>query len=223
MPDPGACPRSAGMAQETRSTCWNALFTFLRAVTGDFRFMPRNRWEGPGIGPQSWEWVFSSLPVGSRSVTGTKPGSGPVKSSGWHGDYWVGQKVRPGFSIRCYRKKKTKNWAALDEFRALCSSWLAHSLQPNAKKPTSSPGEPKSSQVGFSGARRKVTALKSWLMNVTQRDPQLNGHEVEQAPGVGDGQGSLACCSPWGHKELDTTEWLKWTELNWPESQLSIC
>ena len=30
---------------------------------------------------------------------------------------------------------------------------------------------------------------------------QLNGHELEQAPGVGDGQGSLACCSPWGHKE----------------------
>ena len=33
----------------------------------------------------------------------------------------------------------------------------------------------------------------------------LNGHEFEQASGVGDGQGSLACCSPWGHKELDTT------------------
>ena len=33
----------------------------------------------------------------------------------------------------------------------------------------------------------------------------LNGHESEQAPGVGEGQGSLACCSPWGHKELDTT------------------
>ena len=29
---------------------------------------------------------------------------------------------------------------------------------------------------------------------------RLNGHEFEQAPGVGDGQGSLACCSPWGHK-----------------------
>ena len=38
---------------------------------------------------------------------------------------------------------------------------------------------------------------------------QLNGHEFEQAPGVGDGQGGLACCSPWDHKELDTTEWLK--------------
>ena len=34
----------------------------------------------------------------------------------------------------------------------------------------------------------------------------LNGHEFEQAPGVGDGQGSLVCCSPWGGKELDTTE-----------------
>ena len=33
----------------------------------------------------------------------------------------------------------------------------------------------------------------------------LNGHEFEQAPGDGDGQGSLVCCSPWGNKELDTT------------------
>ena len=38
---------------------------------------------------------------------------------------------------------------------------------------------------------------------------QLDVHESEQAPGVGDGQGSLVCCSPWGHKESDTTEWLK--------------
>ena len=35
---------------------------------------------------------------------------------------------------------------------------------------------------------------------------QSDGHEFEQAPGVGDGQGSLACWSPWGHKELDMTE-----------------
>ena len=35
---------------------------------------------------------------------------------------------------------------------------------------------------------------------------QLNGHEFEQALGVGDGQGNLACSSPWGHKELDMTE-----------------
>ena len=35
---------------------------------------------------------------------------------------------------------------------------------------------------------------------------QLDGHEFEQAPTVDDGEGSLACCSPWGLKELDTTE-----------------
>ena len=34
---------------------------------------------------------------------------------------------------------------------------------------------------------------------------QLNGHESERAQGVVDGQGSLVCCSPWGHKESDTT------------------
>ena len=40
--------------------------------------------------------------------------------------------------------------------------------------------------------------------------------ESEQALGAGDGQGSLACCSPWGHKESDRTEWLNWTECqNW--------
>ena len=41
----------------------------------------------------------------------------------------------------------------------------------------------------------------------------LEGYEFEQAPGVGDGQGSLACCSPWGCKESDTTERLNWTEV----------
>ena len=37
---------------------------------------------------------------------------------------------------------------------------------------------------------------------------RLNGPEFEQAQGVGDGQGRLVCCSPWGRKELDTTEQL---------------
>ena len=38
---------------------------------------------------------------------------------------------------------------------------------------------------------------------------RLDGHEFGWTPGVGDGQGGLACCSPWGHKELDRTERLK--------------
>ena len=40
---------------------------------------------------------------------------------------------------------------------------------------------------------------------------QFNGHEFDQAPGIGDGQGILACCSPWGHKESDTSERLNWS------------
>ena len=38
----------------------------------------------------------------------------------------------------------------------------------------------------------------------------LDGHGFGWTPGVGDVQGSLACCASWGHKELDTTEWLNW-------------
>ena len=43
---------------------------------------------------------------------------------------------------------------------------------------------------------------------------RLSGHEFEQGPGTGDGQGSLTCCSPWCHKESDTTERLNWTEFS---------
>ena len=46
---------------------------------------------------------------------------------------------------------------------------------------------------------------------------RLDGCEFEWTPGDGDGQGGLACCSSWGRKESDTTEWLNWTELK-PES-----
>ena len=42
---------------------------------------------------------------------------------------------------------------------------------------------------------------------------RLNGHEFEWTLGVGDRQGGLVCCGPWGHKESDMTEWLNWTEL----------
>ena len=49
-------------------------------------------------------------------------------------------------------------------------------------------------------------------------DHRLDGHEFEQVPGVGDGQGRLVCCSPWGPKKSDMTEWLNWTELASPPS-----
>ena len=43
---------------------------------------------------------------------------------------------------------------------------------------------------------------------------RLNGHEFGWTPGVGDGHGGLRCCSSWGHKESDRTEWLNWTEYS---------
>ena len=57
----------------------------------------------------------------------------------------------------------------------------------------------------IAGRRRRI-----WQDEMVGWHHQCGGHEFEQALGVCDGQGSLACCSPWGHKELDTTEWLNW-------------
>ena len=58
------------------------------------------------------------------------------------------------------------------------------------------------------GRRRRGWQRMRWL------DGIINGHEFEQAPGVGGGQGSLACCSPWGHKESNITELLNWTKFS---------
>ena len=70
--------------------------------------------------------------------------------------------------------------------------------------------------------RKDPDALNDWRqgkMGTTEDEMvgwhhRLSGHEFEQAPGVGDGQRRLACCSPRGHKWSDTTEWLNCTELS---------
>ena len=49
---------------------------------------------------------------------------------------------------------------------------------------------------------------------------RLNGQEFEQSLGDDEGQGSLACCSPWGHKELDTTERLNNNSFRFHESKI---
>ena len=63
--------------------------------------------------------------------------------------------------------------------------------------------------------RKDLDARKDWRQEEKRstEDERVawHYHEFEQAPGVGDGQGSLECCRPWGRKELDMTEWLNWT------------
>ena len=58
------------------------------------------------------------------------------------------------------------------------------------------------------GNRSKTLFLDHLLAEMDVWPHRLNGHEFEQDPGDGEGQGSLVRCSPWGHKELDTTEQL---------------
>ena len=126
-------------------------------------------------------------------------------------------------------------WAAHHSFRVMikCSPLDCKEIQPvNAK------GNQSWIFIGRTDAEAEAPILwppdvKNWLVGKdpdggkdwgqevkgTTEDEMVgwhhrhDGHEFEQAPGVGDGQGSLVCCSPWGRKELDTTEQLNWTEL----------
>ena len=135
----------------------------------------------------------------------------------------------------CQQNRKTQQWPQ--------EKTLESSLDRKEIKPVN----PKGNQPWIFTGRTDAEAgapifwppdVKSWL---TGKDPDagkywrqeekgmtedemvgsphwLSGHEFEQALGVGDGQGSLTCCSPWGCKESDTTEQLNWTETkftNW--------
>ena len=78
--------------------------------------------------------------------------------------------------------------------------WLAGTTIVHVGKESSEPTEPQGSNFPFYEPAKGVTQdeMLGWHL-------QLNGHEFEQTLGVGDGQGSLACCSPWGCKESDMT------------------
>ena len=62
---------------------------------------------------------------------------------------------------------------------------------------------------GIGGRRRRGWQRMRWLGGIN------DSMDVSLTPGVGDGQGGLACCDSWGRKESDTTERLNWNELNW--------
>ena len=145
----------------------------------------------------------------------------------------------------CWRIRKEswvpKNWCF---WTAVWQKTLENCLDCNELKPVNFKGNQSWILFGRTDAEVEATILwppdvKNWPF---KKDPDagtdwkqekgteedetvgwhhwLDGQEFEQALGVGDGQGSLVCCSLWGWKESDMTEWLNW--MNWDESS-SYC
>ena len=138
------------------------------------------------------------------------------------------------FGCESWTIKKAERWR-IDAFELWCWRRL---LRVPWTQPVHSKGDQSWVFIGRTEAETPILwppHVKSWL---TRKDPdaggdwgqeekgntenemagwhhRLNAQEFEWTPGVGDGQGGLACCDSWGCKESDMTEQLNWTELNW--------
>ena len=123
------------------------------------------------------------------------------------------------FELRCWRRLLRVSWTArrsdqsiLKEISPGCS---LDRLMLKLKLPVLWPAEANSWLIG-----KVPDAGKDWGQEekgMTENEMvgwhhRLHGHGFGWTPGVGDGQGGLACCSSWSRKELDTTDWLNWTE-----------
>ena len=147
----------------------------------------------------------------------------------------------PGIVWACNREGLILNfhWTCFYDFNSLCYWRRLLRVPWTARRSSQSTLKETTPQYSLEGLMLKLKLqhfghfdAKNWLI---EKDPdagkdwrweekgmtegemvgwhhQLNGHEFEQTPGVGDGPRSLACCSPWGRKELDTPEQLNWTE-----------
>ena len=139
------------------------------------------------------------------------------------------------WELDCEESWALKNWCF---WTVVLEKTLESPLDCKEIQPVHSEGDQSWVFIGRTDAKAETPILwpphvKSWL---TGEDPdagrdwgqeekgmtedkmagwhhRLDGHESEWTPGVGDGQGGLACCSSWGRKESDTTERLHWTEL----------
>ena len=104
---------------------------------------------------------------------------------------------------------KYKLWTSVDDVSMSLNLGCFLHLLENNKEKNWFQNYLKQNIIGEVGQEEKVVTedeMGGW-------HPQVNRYEFEQALGVGDGQGSLACCSPWGRKESDTTEWLNKSPL----------
>ena len=158
-------------------------------------------------GPSSQSYGFSSSHVWMWNLDHNKGWASKnwCSNCGAGEDSWesLGQQV---VQISQSKRKSTPNI----HWKDWCWSWISSTLAIWCKEPT---------------YWKRPDSRKDWRQEekgMTEDEMVgwhhgFNGHEFEQIPGDIKGQGSLACCSPWGHKELDTTEWLNnnSNKLNW--------
>ena len=144
------------------------------------------------------------------------------------GEHWK----TDAFELWCWRRLLRGPWTArrsnqsiLNEispgysWKDLCQSWISNLWPPDAKNWLF--GKDPDAVKGWRQEKKVLTEDETvgW-------HHWLDGHDFEQSPGLGDGQGSLACRSPWGCKESDTTERLNWTKhphSHWPAVGLCSC
>ena len=141
------------------------------------------------------------------------------------------------YGCKSWTIKKAEYWS-IDAFELWCWRRLLRVPWLQGKQPINPRGNQSWIFIGRTDAEAEAPILwlpdaKNWLIGKdpdagkdwrqkekgTTEDKMVgwhywsDGHEFEQAPGVGDGQGSLVCYSPWGHEESDMTVWLKWNEF----------
>ena len=139
-----------------------------------------------------------------------------------HGcENWTIEKVEcwriDAFELWCWRRLLRVSWRAWRSNQSVLKEILNIHWKDWGWSSNTWPPDAKSWLI-----RKDPDAGKDWRQEEkrTEKDKmagwhhRFNGHEFEQTPGNGEGQGSLACCSLWGHKESDMTEWLNNTNRN---------
>ena len=130
------------------------------------------------------------------------------------------------FELWCWRRRLRVPWTARRSNQSIVKNISPeYSLDAKAETPVLWPPHVKNWLTG-----KDSDAGKDWRQEeekgITEDEMagwhhRLKGHEFESTPGVGDGQGGLACCSPWGHREPDMTKQLNWTEVTEPYKTLT--
>ena len=137
----------------------------------------------------------------------------------------LNQHLQLCLTLWCWRRLLRVPWTARRSNQSILKSWIfIGRTDAEAEALLLWPPDEKNWLIG-----KDPDAGKDWRQekgmtedNMVGWRHRLSGHEFEQALGIGDGQGSLACCSPWGCKEWDTTEWLNWTMTVYLSSNLNV-